>query len=116
MGLYYLNKTFIFKIIIKIFILFLSFKFSISYKIQASFVFGDSLLDVGNNNYITSLAQANHYPYGIDFGKATGRFCNGRTVVDVIGKVFFISFRCFHFCYIFLSDSITVRLTNFKYK
>ncbi|KAK2394787.1 GDSL esterase/lipase [Trifolium repens] len=84
MGLYYLNKTFIFKIIIKIFILFLSFKFSISYKIQASFVFGDSLLDVGNNNYITSLAQANHYPYGIDFGKATGRFCNGRTVVDVI--------------------------------
>ncbi|KAI5446601.1 hypothetical protein KIW84_014438 [Lathyrus oleraceus] len=68
----------------RILMILLSFKITISYKIQASFVFGDSLLDVGNNNYITSLAKANHYPYGIDFGKPTGRFCNGRTVVDVI--------------------------------
>ncbi|KAJ1380579.1 SGNH hydrolase superfamily [Sesbania bispinosa] len=50
----------------------------------ASFVFGDSLLDVGNNNYILSLAKANHHPFGIDFGMPTGRFTNGRTVVDII--------------------------------
>jgi len=88
MGLYYL----------RILTLLLSLKFSLSYKIQASFVFGDSLLDVGNNNYITSLAKANHHPYGIDFGKPTGRFCNGRTVVDVIGKSLFF----FHFLYLIL--------------
>ncbi|AES64973.1 putative triacylglycerol lipase [Medicago truncatula] len=84
MSLYYLSTKLIFENMFRIFTLLLSFKFSISYKIQASFVFGDSLLDVGNNNYITSLAKANHHPYGIDFGKPTGRFCNGRTVVDVI--------------------------------
>ncbi|KAG4956554.1 hypothetical protein JHK85_042934 [Glycine max] len=54
--------------------------------VPASFVFGDSLLDVGNNNYIVSLAKANHDPYGIDFGMATGRFSNGRTVADVINQ------------------------------
>ena len=55
----------------------------------ASFVFGDSLVDVGNNNYIGSLARANYGANGVDFpggGKATGRFCNGRTVPDIIGK------------------------------
>ncbi|CAH2072663.1 unnamed protein product [Thlaspi arvense] len=48
----------------------------------AFFVFGDSLVDSGNNNYIPTLARANYLPYGIDFGFPTGRFCNGRTVVD----------------------------------
>lgn len=52
----------------------------------AFFVFGDSLVDSGNNNYIPTLARANYFPYGIDFGFPTGRFCNGRTVVDYGGK------------------------------
>lgn len=54
----------------------------------ASFVFGDSLVDAGNNNYIGSLARANYGANGVDFpgGKATGRFCNGRTVADIIGN------------------------------
>ncbi|KAI3976899.1 hypothetical protein MKX01_008757 [Papaver californicum] len=56
----------------------------------AIFVFGDSLVDPGNNNYISgTLAKNNFYPYGIDFpsGKTyTGRFTNGRTVVDIIGE------------------------------
>jgi len=51
----------------------------------AFFVFGDSLVDSGNNNYIPTLARANYFPYGIDFGFPTGRFCNGRTVVDYGG-------------------------------
>lgn len=56
----------------------------------ASFIFGDSLVDAGNNNYIGSLARANYGANGIDFPggpKATGRFCNGRTVADIIGKL-----------------------------
>nr|ACU24235.1 unknown [Glycine max] len=64
----------------------LLFKIGLSNYVPASFVFGDSLLDVGNNNYIVSLAKANHDPYGIDFGMATGRFSNGRTVADVINQ------------------------------
>ncbi|KAL0728034.1 hypothetical protein Bca4012_024127 [Brassica carinata] len=50
--------------------------------VPAFFVFGDSLVDCGNNNYIPSLARANYLPYGIDFGFPTGRFCNGLTVAD----------------------------------
>ncbi|KAL5749193.1 hypothetical protein ACOSP7_023796 [Xanthoceras sorbifolium] len=52
------------------------------------FIFGDSLSDVGNNKYLSrSLAQANLPWYGIDFGNGlpNGRFCNGRTVADIIG-------------------------------
>lgn len=52
----------------------------------ALFIFGDSLIDSGNNNYIPSIARANYFPYGIDIGIPTGRFCNGLTVVDYGGK------------------------------
>ncbi|RVW98047.1 GDSL esterase/lipase 7 [Vitis vinifera] len=48
----------------------------------AMFIFGDSLIDNGNNNFIPTMARANYFPYGIDFGLPTGRFCNGLTVVD----------------------------------
>ncbi|CAN0855358.1 GDSL esterase/lipase At4g16230 [Linum grandiflorum] len=51
-----------------------------------NFVFGDSLVDSGNNNYIVSLSKADYLPNGIDFGKPTGRYTNGRTIVDVIGQ------------------------------
>lgn len=54
-------------------------------KIPANFVFGDSLVEVGNNNYIISLSKANYPPNGIDFGKPTGRYTNGRTIPDIIG-------------------------------
>ncbi|XP_024385964.1 GDSL esterase/lipase At1g71250 [Physcomitrium patens] len=53
----------------------------------AFFIFGDSLVDCGNNNYITlTLAKANIPPNGIDFPthRATGRFCNGKTSHDVL--------------------------------
>jgi len=54
--------------------------------IPANFVFGDSLVEVGNNNYLATLAKANNFPNGIDFGSPTGRFTNGRTIVDIICK------------------------------
>uniref|UniRef100_A0A803LM76 Uncharacterized protein n=2 Tax=Chenopodium quinoa TaxID=63459 RepID=A0A803LM76_CHEQI len=52
----------------------------------ANFVFGDSNVDVGNNNYIVSLSKANNVPYGIDYGGPTGRFTNGRTIVDILAQ------------------------------
>uniref|UniRef100_A0A0E0KU86 Uncharacterized protein n=1 Tax=Oryza punctata TaxID=4537 RepID=A0A0E0KU86_ORYPU len=58
---------------------------------HAFFIFGDSLVDVGNNDYLVTLSKANAPPYGVDFafsgGKPTGRFTNGRTIADVIGNV-----------------------------
>jgi hypothetical protein len=54
-------------------------------QVPCYFVFGDSLVDNGNNNDIASLARANYPPYGIDFaGGPTGRFSNGLTTVDAI--------------------------------
>lgn len=56
--------------------------------VPAMFVFGDSLIDNGNNNDLPSLAKANYFPYGIDFnGGPTGRFSNGYTMVDEIGSL-----------------------------
>ncbi|KVH99468.1 Lipase, GDSL [Cynara cardunculus var. scolymus] len=56
--------------------------------VPAMFIFGDSLIDNGNNNDLASLAKANYYPYGIDFnGGPTGRFSNGYTMVDAIAEL-----------------------------
>ncbi|XP_010534856.1 PREDICTED: GDSL esterase/lipase At1g71250 isoform X2 [Tarenaya hassleriana] len=33
-------------------------------RVSALFVLGDSLVDVGNNNYLASIARANYFPYG----------------------------------------------------
>ncbi|KAI3450956.1 hypothetical protein Pfo_007621 [Paulownia fortunei] len=54
----------------------------------AMFAFGDSLTDPGNNNYLNSLAKANYVPYGVDFYEGpSGRFCNGKTVIDYLGDM-----------------------------
>ncbi|WCJ27298.1 GDSL esterase/lipase At1g29670 [Euphorbia peplus] len=55
-------------------------------QVPCYFIFGDSLVDNGNNNQLQSLARADYMPYGIDFGGPTGRFCNGKTTVDVIAQ------------------------------
>ncbi|KAI3959301.1 hypothetical protein MKW98_018891 [Papaver atlanticum] len=57
-------------------------------RFSSNYVFGDSLVDVGNNNYIATFSKSNYLPNGLDFPPGrnpTGRFCNGRTVVDNIG-------------------------------
>ena len=54
-----------------------------------TYVFGDSMSDVGNNNYFPmSLAKSNYPWYGIDYPgrQATGRFTNGKTIRDYMGK------------------------------
>ncbi|KAL1560379.1 GDSL esterase/lipase-like isoform X1 [Salvia divinorum] len=51
------------------------------------FVFGDSLVDNGNNNDRNTVANANFLPYGIDYPDGpTGRFTNGRNVADFIAE------------------------------
>jgi hypothetical protein len=54
----------------------------------ALFVFGDSIVDPGNNNVIeTTLIHCNFPPYGQDFPghNATGRFSNGKVPGDILG-------------------------------
>ncbi|XP_057431867.1 GDSL esterase/lipase At1g71250-like [Lotus japonicus] len=63
-----------------------------SARVPALFIFGDSLVDVGNNNFLNTMAKANFFPYGIDFnGGATGRFSNGRSLIDFIGQLLDVS-------------------------
>uniref|UniRef100_A0A5B7AYL0 GDSL esterase/lipase EXL3-like n=1 Tax=Davidia involucrata TaxID=16924 RepID=A0A5B7AYL0_DAVIN len=53
--------------------------------IPAVIMFGDSIVDTGNNNHIGTIAKANFSPYGKDFmgGKPTGRFSNGKVPSDL---------------------------------
>ena len=69
--------------------------------VPAMFIFGDSLIDNGNNNNLPSFAKADYYPYGIDFsGGPTGRFSNGYTMVDEIGRYYSsIHLFCHAFCF-----------------
>ncbi|KAK2365276.1 GDSL esterase/lipase ltl1 [Trifolium repens] len=55
---------------------------------RAFFVFGDSLVDNGNNNYLATTARADAPPYGIDYPtrRPTGRFSNGRNIPDFISE------------------------------
>ncbi|KAE7998992.1 hypothetical protein FH972_003480 [Carpinus fangiana] len=55
----------------------------------ALFIFGDSLFDAGNNNYINTSTdyQANVWPYGKTFFKyPTGRPSDGRLIPDFIAE------------------------------
>ena len=59
--------------------------------LPAVYVFGDSTLDVGNNNYLPGkdVPRADKPYYGIDLpgsGKPTGRFSNGYNTADFVGK------------------------------
>ncbi|CAE6076073.1 unnamed protein product [Arabidopsis arenosa] len=52
--------------------------------VPALIMFGDSIVDVGNNNNLLSIVKSNFPPYGRDFidQRPTGRFCNGKLAVD----------------------------------
>jgi len=55
--------------------------------VTAVIVFGDSIVDPGNNNDLHTMIKANHPPYGKDFfnHEATGRYSNGLIPSDLIG-------------------------------
>ncbi|GLU22318.1 hypothetical protein SLE2022_384050 [Rubroshorea leprosula] len=56
--------------------------------VPAIITFGDSAVDVGNNDYLPTLFKANYPPYGKDFinHKPTGRFCNGKLATDITAE------------------------------
>ena len=55
--------------------------------VPALFIFGDSVVDVGNNNHLYTIVKANFPPYGRDLKNhnPTGRFCNGKLASDYTG-------------------------------
>lgn len=74
--------------------------------VPALIIFGDSVVDVGNNNNLNTLIKSNFPPYGRDFvnHRPTGRFCNGKLATDFTGNVslrtrtfFFINLGSFTF-------------------
>ncbi|ESQ48494.1 hypothetical protein EUTSA_v10021047mg [Eutrema salsugineum] len=56
--------------------------------VPALIVFGDSIMDTGNNNDIPTLLKANFPPYGRDFPDAipSGRFSDGKVPSDIIAE------------------------------
>ncbi|WZZ31860.1 hypothetical protein YC2023_015261 [Brassica napus] len=59
--------------------------------IPGVYIFGDSLVDAGNNNYLAiSISKANYPRNGVDFPdkKATGRFSNGKNAADALAEKF----------------------------
>ncbi|KAH7656464.1 GDSL lipase/esterase protein, partial [Dioscorea alata] len=58
---------------------------------SALFIFGDSIVDAGTNNHIKSVAnfKADYHPYGQNgfFNGPTGRFSDGRVLVDFIAEL-----------------------------
>ncbi|XP_010689974.2 GDSL esterase/lipase At5g22810 [Beta vulgaris subsp. vulgaris] len=52
--------------------------------VPALFIFGDSVVDVGNNNNLHTIVKSDFLPYGRDFSyhQPTGRFCNGKLATD----------------------------------
>jgi hypothetical protein len=78
---------------------------------HAFFIFGDSLVDAGNNDYLVTLSKANAPPYGVDFafsgGEPTGRFTNGMTIADIMGNVKCESFMSNFDCIQYLTSSST---------
>ncbi|XP_024400165.1 GDSL esterase/lipase At5g03820 [Physcomitrium patens] len=54
--------------------------------VPALILFGDSTVDVGNNNFLNTPARSNFLPYGRDFDtrEPTGRFTDGRMVSDYL--------------------------------
>jgi hypothetical protein len=65
--------------------------------VPAMYVFGDSLVDAGNNDFLPAPAPAPKAlpPNGVDLPRTilwrTGRFTNAYNLADVIGKVLFAS-------------------------
>ena len=57
--------------------------------VPALCIFGDSVVDVGNNNNLLTLIKADFLPYGRDYitHAPTGRFCNGKLAIDFIGNL-----------------------------
>lgn len=95
--------------------------------IPAVFMFGDSIVDTGNNNdNLKTPARCNFPPYGRDFqgGIPTGRYSNGKVPSDFIGCASFAAASiisrslCFFFTLILVvnwpSTHLTISLISYQ--
>ncbi|XP_038685389.1 GDSL esterase/lipase At5g55050-like [Tripterygium wilfordii] len=83
------HKSFVVSFLFILCLEILRFNFLEAQMVPAMFVFGDSLVDVGNNNHLSvSIAKADFPFNGIDFPtkKPTGRFSNGKNAADFIAE------------------------------
>jgi hypothetical protein len=69
--------------------------------VPAIISFGDSTIDVGNNNYLPgAVFKADYAPYGVNFRRhqPTGRFSDGKIVSDITGSsliyIYIFTFNC----------------------
>nr|AMY26617.1 zinc finger FYVE domain containing protein [Linum usitatissimum] len=84
----YLNSTFANQLAIQATVAFAAVGVSQSPEVLCYFIFGDSIFDSGNNNNLATSMKANYLPYGTDFPTGpTGRFTNGQTTADILGKL-----------------------------
>ena len=109
-------------LLLTFFFIIIGFNLSEAQMVPAIYVFGDSLVDVGNNNYLKlSLAKADLPHYGIDFPnqKANGRFTNGMNAADFLGKLIkhisLLFFYLFIFCSLYLHVLESNMLFSFFY-
>ncbi|KAL0331451.1 UNVERIFIED_CONTAM: GDSL esterase/lipase [Sesamum angustifolium] len=57
-------------------------------QVPCFFIFGDSIVDNGNNNRLKTTTKVNYPPYGIDFPDGpTGRFTNGPNQADFLAEL-----------------------------
>ncbi|KAK7412415.1 hypothetical protein VNO78_03874 [Psophocarpus tetragonolobus] len=86
------SDTHLFHSLMLIFILFLPCFMvkveALNKRLSGFYVFGDSTVDPGNNNYIKTAFKSNFPPYGRDFSNQvpTGRFTNGKLATDYIAS------------------------------
>lgn len=69
--------------------------------VPAVLMFGDSIVDTGNNNNnnLSPLTRCDFPPYGRDFkgGIPTGRYSNGKVPSDLLGTINFTPYFLFSF-------------------
>lgn len=60
--------------------------------IPAIITFGNSVVNVGKNNYLSALLRAEYPTYGREFAnlKSTARFCKGKLVTDITSTSFYL--------------------------
>ncbi|XP_010915609.2 GDSL esterase/lipase At5g45910 [Elaeis guineensis] len=69
------------------------FSFSVPQPYTSIFNFGDSLSDTGNLLILNASAPIGRLPYGMTFfGRPTGRFSDGRLIIDFIAEAFGLPF------------------------
>ncbi|KAL7155512.1 hypothetical protein ABFS83_03G079400 [Erythranthe nasuta] len=89
MAMHFLSLKLVFlSFLVRFYVVEAAIKLPKNISIPGVIVFGDSVVDTGNNNNIETIVKVNFPPYGKDFmgGKPTGRFSDGKVPSDLIAE------------------------------